>query len=73
MSGALAERVFAHKLERVGFREVWIGEHADVGIDDSEGSPLFTDEVLELMRTLIPPERHHRVATSVIVKARKPA
>jgi hypothetical protein len=35
--------------------------------------PLFTSEVIEVMRRTIPPERHGHVATGVIVKARKPA
>ena len=34
--------------------------------------PLFTDDVIRLMRQTIPPERHDHVATAVIVKARKP-
>jgi hypothetical protein len=34
--------------------------------------PLFTPEVLEVMRRTIPPERHGHVATAVIVKATKP-
>ena len=34
--------------------------------------PLFTPEILEVMRRTIPPERYDHVATAVIVKARKP-
>jgi hypothetical protein len=33
--------------------------------------PLFTPEVLEVMRRTIPVERHDHVATAVIVKAGK--
>ena len=33
---------------------------------------LLTDEVIELMRAALPSEQHDHVATSVIVKARKP-
>lgn len=33
--------------------------------------PLFTREIIELMRRLIPPERQGCVATAVIVRARK--
>lgn len=68
----MAERVFARKLERVGFTDAWIGERRPFGIEQAAIFPLFTDEVVELMRTLIPAERRDSVAISVIAKARKP-
>jgi hypothetical protein len=68
----MAERVFAEKLGKVGFRDVWVGGHRPTGIDEAAQYPLFTDEVIRLMRATIPTERQDRVATSVIVKARKP-
>jgi len=72
VSGALAERVFAEKLERAGFEEVWVGGHRPFGIADAALLPLFTPEVIEVMRRTIPRERHDHVATAVIVKAAKP-
>jgi hypothetical protein len=42
------------------------------GIDDCATFPLFTRELIELMRRLIPPERQDAVAFSVIAQARKP-
>jgi arsenite methyltransferase len=72
VSGALAERVFATKLQRSGFTDVWIGGHRPFGIDEAALYPLFTPEILEVMRRTIPSERHARVASGVIVKARKP-
>jgi hypothetical protein len=69
----MAERVFAAKLENAGFTDVWVGGHRPTGIEEASQYPLFTDEVIELMRSTIPPERHDHVATGVIVKARKPA
>lgn len=72
MSGALAERAFAEKLERAGFTDVWVGGHQPFGIADASLMPLFTPEVIEVMRRTIPAERHDRVATAVIVKAKKP-
>jgi hypothetical protein len=72
VAGALAERVFADKLGRAGFAEVWVGGHRPTSIDEASRYPLFTDAVIALMRAAIPPERHDHVATSVIVKARKP-
>jgi hypothetical protein len=72
VSGALAERVFAEKLGRAGFEDVWVGGHRPFGIVDASLFPLFTPEVIEVMRRTIPVERHDHVATAVIVKARKP-
>jgi arsenite methyltransferase len=72
VAGALAERVFAEKLGRAGFVDVWIGGHQAFGIQEAASLPLFTPEVLNVMRRTIPAERHDHVATAVIVKARKP-
>jgi hypothetical protein len=68
----MAERVFAGKLERAGFAGVWVGSHRPFGIDEASLYPLFTREVIEVMRRTIPPDHHDHVATGVIVKARKP-
>ena len=72
MSGALAERVFAEKLERAGFQDVWVGGHQPYGIDDAAKYPLFTPELIEVMRRTISRDRQAHIATGVIVKARKP-
>jgi hypothetical protein len=72
VSGALAERVFAEKLERAGFENVWVGGHQPYGIDDAAKYPLFTPELIELMRRTISPDHQDHVATGVIVKARRP-
>ena len=69
----MAERVFAGKLERAGFADIWVGGHRPFGIDQAALYPLFTGEVIEVMRRTIPPDRQDHVATGVIVKARKPA
>jgi hypothetical protein len=72
VSGALAERVFAEKLQKAGFEDIWVGGHRPFGIDDAALFPLFTPEVIDVMRGTIAPEHHDHVATSVIVKAHKP-
>jgi hypothetical protein len=51
---------------------VWVGGHRPTSIDEASHYPLFTDEVIEQMRRALPSEQHDHVATSVIVKARKP-
>lgn len=67
----MAERVFAKKLRKVGFEHIRIGEQMPYGVEDAGLFPLFTEEIIDLMRRLIPPERQDRVAVSVIAKARK--
>lgn len=67
----MAERVFARKMEKAGFTDVWIGERIPFGIEQASLYPLFTGEIIDLMRTLIPPERQDAVAISVIAKARR--
>jgi arsenite methyltransferase len=73
VSGALAERVFAEKLERAGFVDVWVGGHQPYGIDDAAKYPLFTPELIEIMRRTISADHQDHVATGVIVKAHRPA
>ena len=73
MSGALAERVFADKIEKVGFTDLAIIERRPFGIDDVARIPLFTPDLIELMRDLLPVDQHDEVAVSVTLTARKPA
>ena len=44
-----------------------------VSVDDLALYPLFTDEIIELMRSLLPLDRLEAVATSVIVTAKRRA
>ena len=50
-----SERVFAGKLERAEFTEVWVGRHRPFGTDQAALYPLFTPEVIQVMRRTIPP------------------
>ncbi|HJU80394.1 MAG TPA: hypothetical protein VJ796_01475 [Acidimicrobiia bacterium] len=68
----MAERDFAKKLEKAGFTDVWIGGHRPFAIDDAALYPLFSEEVIDLMRQTVPRDHHDHVATGVIVKAGKP-
>jgi hypothetical protein len=72
VSGALAERVFAEKLERAGFANVWVGGHQPFGIEDAALMPLFSPEVIEVMRRTISNDQQDGIATAVIIKASKP-
>lgn len=70
MAGALTERVFVAKLEKAGFEQVEVVERTPLGVEDVALYPLFTADVLELMRRLIEPERQRRVAVAIVVRAR---
>lgn len=72
LSGALSEIALYKGLRRAGFREVAIEPIEGFGIAECALYPLFTEELLSLLRSLVPPERHDRIATSVLVRARKP-
>jgi arsenite methyltransferase len=72
VSGALAERVFAQKLENVGFIDLRVIERHAFGLDDAARYPLFTPDLIDLMRRLLPPERRDEVAVSLTLTAHKP-
>ena len=71
MAGALTERDFVEKLEKAWFRELQVHHREPVSVDDLALYPLFTTELIELMRTLIPPDRQNAVATAVVITARR--
>jgi len=52
---------------------VWVGGHQPFGIEDAALMPLFTSEVIEVMRRTISGDDQDRVATAVIIKAMKPS
>jgi len=72
VSGALAERVFVKKLRNVGFSEVAIVERHPFRLEDAARYPLFTPDLIDMMRKLLPPERQAEVATAITLRALKP-
>jgi arsenite methyltransferase len=68
-AGALAEHDFARKLDKAGFGQVQIVDRQPQSIDDLALYPLFPAELLQLMRNCIPPGKHARIATAIVVKA----
>jgi arsenite methyltransferase len=72
VAGALAEEAFLHKLDQAGFEHADVVYRAPLSIDDCALYPLFSAEVIRLMRTLIPVDQHARVAVAVVVTARVP-
>jgi SAM-dependent methyltransferase len=72
VAGALAEPDFIYKLEKAGFNYVRVLRREPVSIDDCALYPLFTDEVISLMRQLIPPQKQQAVAIAVVISASTP-
>lgn len=72
LSGALSEIALYKGLRRAGFRSVGIEPQEAFGVAECALYPLFNDELLELLRSRVPLERHDRIAQSVFVHARKP-
>ena len=73
VAGALAEPDFVRKLEMAGFQDVEVLHREPLSIDDCQLYPLFSDDVIDLMRRLIPADRHPAVAVAVVVRARRAA
>jgi arsenite methyltransferase len=73
LSGALSEMALYKGLRRAGFRQVAIQPIDRFGIAECALYPLFTEDLLALLRRLVPGDRHDQIATSVFVAARKPA
>jgi SAM-dependent methyltransferase len=73
LSGALSEIALYKGLRRAGFRDVGMEPLGDFGIEECALYPLFNDELLGLLRRLVPAERLGRIARNVFVRGRKPA
>ncbi|MBW3561206.1 MAG: hypothetical protein KY437_01785 [Actinobacteria bacterium] len=71
--GALAERVFAHRIRKIGSTDPVVHGRRRFSIDAAARYPLFSDELIALMRELLRPEQHDRVATAITLTAWKPA
>ena len=57
-------------MEKLGFEDVRVVERRPWGVSDCEIYPLFGEDLIRLMRELIPVERQDRVADSIVIKAR---
>jgi hypothetical protein len=72
VAGALTERDFVAKLEKAGFEQIEVRERQPMSVDDAALYPLFTADLLALMRTRISGERQRELAVAVVVTARLP-
>ena len=73
IAGAVSEGLLAKKLQRAGLTKVEISHRVPFSLDDVAAYPLFTAEIIELMRRRLPAAARSRVATGLIVTATKPA
>jgi arsenite methyltransferase len=69
VAGALAEDDLVYKLEKTGFSDVGVLHREPLSISDCALYPLFSAEVITLMRDLIPAEKHAAVAVAVVIEA----
>ena len=72
VAGALAEADFSYKLAKAGFADIEVVHREPLSIDDCALYPLFSDDVIRLMKALIPAERHARVAVAIVITAALP-
>jgi SAM-dependent methyltransferase len=73
LSGALSEVALYKGLRRAGFRAVSIEPLGPFGIGEAALYPLFSGELLALLRDRVPPDRHDRIAMRVLARGRKPS
>jgi SAM-dependent methyltransferase len=71
IAGALSEPLFRDKLARAGLVDVEVSDRTPFSLDDVALYPLFTNEVLDLIRRLLSDHAQRHIATSVIARARK--
>ena len=73
IAGAVSERVLRRKLARAGLEDIDVAGHAGFSLEEVALYPLFTPEIMELLRQLLPRAVQQQVAVSVIARARRPA
>jgi hypothetical protein len=71
VSGALAERVFVEKAIDVGFDAVEVVERRQFGVEDAALYPLFTPDLIALMRQLLSARQRAEVAVAITLTASK--
>jgi TusA-related sulfurtransferase len=71
-AGAMAEPALLRGLGRVGLTDVVVHERHPFGVSDCARFPLFTPELLAVMRATIPPAQQPEIATAITISARQP-
>jgi hypothetical protein len=70
VGGALTERAFVENLARAGFEDVRVRERVPYGLSDLQAEPAFPDDLVALMRRLLPPRLQARVGVRLVLEAR---
>jgi arsenite methyltransferase len=68
----MAERDFVEKLIKAGFADVQVVHRESWGVADCELYPLFTEDLIALMRRLIPADHQDHVGDSIVIRASLP-
>jgi len=71
-AGAMSEASLLRALRRVGLVDVVVHERHRFGVEDCARFPLFTPQLLAIMRSSIPPARQPEIADCITVTARRP-
>lgn len=72
IAGALSEQVFHDKLVGAGMVDVDFSQRMQFSLEDVALYPLFSEDVLELMRVHLDAAARERIATGLIARARVP-
>jgi arsenite methyltransferase len=72
IAGAVSERVLRRKLVRAGFTDINVTGRTRFTLDDIGLYPLFTDDIRELLRQLLPHAAQQHIALSVVASCRRP-
>ena len=67
----MTEHVFVKKLTRAGFNDAEVYGHTPYGNDEVAVYPLLPDQLIEVMRKVLPAERERHLVTAVVVRARR--
>lgn len=59
-------------MEKAGFVDIAQHDARVLGIDDCARYPVFTPQLIDVMRRAIAPARHDAVARSLVFTARRP-
>lgn len=72
MSGALTEGAFVQGLTRAGFAQVAVVERVQYGVAELEAEPLFPEDLVALMRRLLPRDIQESIGSRIVITAVNP-
>lgn len=72
MAGALTERAFVDNLHRAGFADVEVVRRRPYGLAELADEPLFTPDLVDLMRRTLSPAVQRHIGSVIVVTATNP-